>query len=83
MPVKFRLELVAVIGLHIFDAERELADYVIQEIDCIRLVVFAIGFQCSNTRRIVNSCVLKSLDPARLKKLSWLLRHGYKWKAPI
>ena len=44
------------------DAERELLDYIIYEVDCIGLGVFFIHLECSDTRSIVDCRILKAAD---------------------
>ncbi len=62
MPVEERLELVAAVGSNGSNAERELLDHIVDEVDRIGLGVALVDFQCANSRRIVDRRVLIAPD---------------------
>ena len=62
MPVELGLKLVAIIGSHFFDAERELGDDIVDEGDGIGLIVALIDFESPDAGCIVNGGVLITLD---------------------
>ena len=62
MPVKLRLEFMAVISPDLTNAKRELFDDVIDEINGIGLCVFLIDFQGTYACRIVDCRVLEAAN---------------------
>ena len=62
MPVELGLELMAVIHANGVDAEWELFDDIIHEIDCVLLGVLWVCLQGSDARGVVNGRILKTFD---------------------
>ena len=62
MPVELRLELVAVVGPDFSDAERELRDYMIDEVYGVRLGVAFIDLKRADPRCIVDRRVLETTN---------------------
>lgn len=62
MPVELGLELVAIIGSDFFDAERELFNDVIDEVDRVGLCVFVVNLERPDARRVIDSCILEPAD---------------------
>ncbi len=60
MPMELRLELMAIVGSDLADAERELFDDVIGEVDGVGLGVLFTDFWGSNARCVVNGRVLET-----------------------
>lgn len=60
VPMELRLEFMAVIGSDLTDAERELFDDVIREVDGIGLSMFFVDFQGPHPRCIIDSGILKT-----------------------
>ena len=58
MPVEERLELVAAVGSNGSNAERELLDHIVDEVDRIGLGVALVDLQRTNPSRIVDRRVL-------------------------
>ena len=69
VPVELGLELGAVVGLDLFDLERQLLEHVVEELDCCELVVLGVDPQHSQPRAVVDRGVLVVL----LRSSSW---HG-------
>ena len=62
VPVELCLELMAVIGSDLFDAERELFDDVIDEVDRVGLSMFVVDFERPDARRVIDSSILEPAD---------------------
>lgn len=62
VPVELGLELVAVVGSDLFDAERELFDDVIDEVDRVGLSMFVVDFERPDARRVIDSSILEPAD---------------------
>ena len=62
MPMEFRLEIVAVIGSEVLNAERKGCNDTIHEIDGVGLVVAFVDFQGADTCGIINGRVMKARD---------------------
>ena len=62
IPVELGLELMAVISPDFLDAERELFDDAIDEVDRIGLCVFVVDFERPDARRIVDVGILEPPD---------------------
>ena len=60
VPVEFGLELMTVICPDLSDAERELVNGVIHEVDRVGLSVLFVNLQGPNTCRVVNCSVLET-----------------------
>lgn len=58
MPVELSLELVAIFGSNFLDAERELFNDVINEVDGICLGMYFIDFESSDTGSTIDSSIL-------------------------
>ena len=58
MPVEEGLELVAAVGSNGSNAERELLDHIVDEVDRIGLGVALVDLQCTNSCRVVDRRVL-------------------------
>jgi hypothetical protein len=59
MPVELSLEIMAVVGSYLANAERELFDDVVNEVDRIGLGVLVVDLEGAYARCVVNSGVLK------------------------
>lgn len=62
LPVELGLELMAVIGSDLFDAERELFDDAINKVDRVGLCVFVVNLERPDTRSVINSSILEAAD---------------------
>jgi hypothetical protein len=62
MPMELGLELMAIIGAYLLDAEGKLLDDVVNEIDGAGLRVALVNFQGAHPRGVVNGRVLITLD---------------------
>ena len=62
MPMEFGLEFVAIIRTDLTNAEWELFNDVINEVDCVCLRVFIVDLEGANSGCIVDSCVLEPTD---------------------
>ena len=62
VPVELGLELVAVVGSDLFDAERELFDDVIDEVLSVGLSMFVVDFERPDARRVIDSSILEPAD---------------------
>lgn len=62
MPMEFGLELVAIVSSNFANAERELFNDMINEVDRVCLRVFVVDLKCPDTCRIVDCCVLEPAD---------------------
>lgn len=62
VPVELGLELMAIIGSDFLDAERELFDDVIDEVDRVGLSMFIIDLESPDARSVVNGCILEPAD---------------------
>ena len=62
MPVEFGLEFVAVVRAHLANAEWELFDDVVNEVDRVCLRMFLANLEGANSGRIVDRCVLETTD---------------------
>lgn len=62
MPVELGLELMAIIGAYLLDAEWKLLDDVIHEIDGAGLSVALVNFQGARPRGVVDRRILVALD---------------------
>ncbi len=60
MPMELGLELVAIVSAHFPNAERELFDDVVNEVDCVCLSVFLVDLERADSRCIVDRCVLET-----------------------
>ena len=62
MPVELGLELMAVVGPDLLDAERELFDDVIDEVDRVGLCVFVVDLERPDAGGIVDRGILEPAD---------------------
>lgn len=62
VPVKLGLELVSVVGSDLANAERELLDDVVNEVDCAGLGVFLVNLQSPHPCRVINGCELDATN---------------------
>ena len=62
VPVELGLELVAVVGSDLFDAERELFDHVIDEVLSVGLSMFVGDIERPDARRVIDSSILEPAD---------------------
>lgn len=60
MPVETGLKLMSPVGSDHIDAEWELADNIVDELDGTRLIMIRIDLQGANARRIVDGGVLEA-----------------------
>jgi len=62
MPMELGLELVTIVGPHLTNAERELFDDVVNEVDGVCLRVLLVDLEGANSGCIVDRCVLEPTD---------------------
>ena len=62
VPVELRLEFMTVVGPDLFDAERELLDDMVDEIDRAGLCVLLVDFERPNAGRIIDGRELEATD---------------------
>ena len=62
MPMEFGLELMTVVGPHLVNAEWELFDDMINEVDGVCLRMFFIDLERANPSCIVDCCILESAN---------------------
>ncbi len=62
MPVEARLKFMAIVGSNGMNAKGEFFNEKIDEFDHCRLIMLAKDFYSTNTRGIIDSCILKSSD---------------------
>lgn len=65
VPVEFGLGFMSIVRSNFFDAEGELFDDVVDEIDCVGLGMFLIDFQGTNTCGTVNGGIPESAVSSR------------------
>jgi len=91
MPVELGLELVAIVSSDFTNAEWELVDDVINEVDRVGLGVFLVDLECADTASIVNGSILEPADflsllPMKVRNLTsiWMWCPGdvMSWTAP-
>ena len=62
MPMELGLELVTIIRAHLSNAERELFNDVVNEVDRVCLRMFLVDLEGANSGCVVDRCVLKPTD---------------------
>ena len=60
MSVKLCLKLMAIISTNCMYSKRKLADYIIDEVDCILLRMLLIDLKSTYSCCIINGCILES-----------------------
>ena len=68
VPVELGLELMAIVGSDFLDAERELFDDVIDEVDGVGLCVFVVDFEGPDAGCVVDGSILEPAD-LRMRRL--------------
>ena len=60
--MEFGLELMTIIRAHLANAERELFNDVVNEVDCVCLSMLFVDLEGANSGCIVDRCVLEPTD---------------------
>ena len=71
MPMELSLKFLSVVGEDRMNSERELFQYVFDEVDSAALIVAGMDIQGSDLRGIVDGCVLEPLDLFSLKSIEF------------